>query len=435
MATSQVSEFIQYLRRTVLLPDGAGLTDGQLLSRFIELRDQDAFAALIKRHGPMVWGVCRRLLTSHHDAEDAFQATFLVLVRKAATVLPRARVANWLYGVAYMTAHRGKVAAAKARRRERQIAKMSEPAVVEGDLWRDLQPLLDLEMSLLPDTYREVIVLCDLEGKTRKEVARQLDLPEGTVASRLARARTMLAKRLARHGLAVSGGTLAAILTEKVASAGVPFSWVSSTIKAVTLVTAGQAAATGSISVKVATLTEGVLRAMFLAKLKLAAGIVLIFVSFTGGAGLIYQTQAAQNITGTEQPGRTIQRADEPAGDKRDKTPELQRRIGELEQQIQSLTSDVKTLQKKPNASPTQQSARTEAKTFQLRNRSVEEVAQTLWDMYRGKAGKELRIGMDNPTNTLIIVASPNDLGVIEAIVTQLEKLPRKAQNKGDVEK
>src|SRR6516162_7575334 len=102
MATSQMNEFIQYLRRTVILTDGAGLTDGQLLSRFIELRDEDAFAALIKRHGPMVWGVCRRLLASHHDAEDAFQATFLVLVRKAAVVRPREAVANLLYGVASM---------------------------------------------------------------------------------------------------------------------------------------------------------------------------------------------------------------------------------------------------------------------------------------------------------------------------------------------
>src|SRR5262245_29033137 len=113
MSTSPINEVLQHLRKTVLLPDGAALTDGQLLSRFIETRDEDAFAALVKRHGPMVWGVCRRQLARHQDAEDAFQATFLVLVRKAATVVPREMLANWLYGVAYMTAHRGKVAAAK----------------------------------------------------------------------------------------------------------------------------------------------------------------------------------------------------------------------------------------------------------------------------------------------------------------------------------
>ena len=124
-------------------------------------------------------------------------------------------------------------------------------------------------MSRLPDKYRVVIVLCDLEGKTRKEAARQLGCPEGTVASRLARARTMLAKRLARHGLAVSGGALAAVLSQKAASAGVPTSVVSSTIKAASLFAAGQAAATGAISVKVAALTEGVLKTMLLTKLKI----------------------------------------------------------------------------------------------------------------------------------------------------------------------
>ncbi len=428
MATSQMSEFIQYLRRTALLPDGAGLTDGQLLSRFVERRDEDAFAALIKRHGSMVWGVCRRLLTSHHDAEDAFQATFLVLVRKAAKVSPRERVANWLYGVAYMTAHRGKVAAARARRRERLAATIPEPAVVEPKLWDDLQPLLDEELSRLPNTYREIIVLSDLEDKTRKEVARQLNLPEGTVASRLARARAMLAKQLARHRLAVSGGTLAAVLTEKVASAGVPYSVVSSTIKAVTLVTAGQAAATGAISVKVAALTEGVLRAMFLTKLKIAAVVVLVFASFTGGAGLIYQTQAAQDTTSREQQGRAIQRADERASEKGDQPPELQRRIGELERQIESLKSEVKAMRKKLSASPAQP-AKTEVKVFPVRHETAEEVAQALWELYKPNSSS-LRIA--KTTNAIIVVGTPNDLVIAETIITQLEKLWRE-QNEGRI--
>jgi hypothetical protein len=142
MATSPMSAFIQHLRRTLLLRDGDGITDGQLLSRYIEGRDEDAFAALVKRHGPMVSAVCRRLLPNYHDAEEAFQATFLVLGRKAATVLPREMVGNWLYGVAYMAARRGKVAAARARRRQKQVAQMPEPTVPEPDIWADLRPLL-----------------------------------------------------------------------------------------------------------------------------------------------------------------------------------------------------------------------------------------------------------------------------------------------------
>src|SRR3954469_23670351 len=144
MATSQLNESIQHLRRIVLLRDGAGLTDGQLLGCFIEHRDDAAFAALVRRHGPMVWGVCRRLL-NQHDAEDAFQATFLVLVRKAAAVVPRERVANWLYGVAHQTALQARRTAARRRVREKQVTQLPEPAVREPDRGRDLQPLLDQE--------------------------------------------------------------------------------------------------------------------------------------------------------------------------------------------------------------------------------------------------------------------------------------------------
>src|SRR5262245_3371568 len=168
MATSQTSKAVQHLRRAVLLHEGAGLTDGELLGCFIEHRDQAAFAALVRRHGPMVWGVCRRLL-NHHDAEDAFQATFLVLVRKAASVLPREMVANWLYGVAHQTALQVRRMATRRRARERQVADMPEPAVTEQDLWRDLQPLLDETVSRLPDRSRAVIVMLLVESKHPQE--------------------------------------------------------------------------------------------------------------------------------------------------------------------------------------------------------------------------------------------------------------------------
>lgn len=293
MATSQMSAFIQHLRRAALR-DGAGLTDGQLLEDYISHRDEAALAALVQRHGPMVWGVCRRVLSSYHDAEDAFQATFLVLVRKAASIASKELLANWLYGVAHQTALKARATTAKRCVRERQVTEMPEPAPAEQDLWGDLQPLLDEELSRLPDKYRVVLVLCDLEEKTRREAARQLGVPEGTVASRLATARRMLAKRLARHGLAVSGGALAAMLTEKVASAGAPTSVVSSTIKAVTLIGVGRAAATGAISVKVAALTEGVMKSMLLTKLKATMAGLLLMGALVSGVGAIYRAQAAE---------------------------------------------------------------------------------------------------------------------------------------------
>src|SRR5438876_11213046 len=151
MATRQLNGVIQHLRRAMLLRDGAGLTDGQLLQDYISRRDEAALAALVQRHGPMVWGVCRRVLRNYHDAEDAFQATFLVLVRRAASIASPELLANWLYGVAHQTAMKARAAARKTAGRERQVVEMPEPAVMEQELWCDLQPLLDEELSHLPD--------------------------------------------------------------------------------------------------------------------------------------------------------------------------------------------------------------------------------------------------------------------------------------------
>jgi RNA polymerase sigma factor (sigma-70 family) len=294
MVTDQTSRVIQHLRHAALLRDGAGLSDGQLLGCFVERRDEAAFAALVKRHGPMVWGVCHRLLNPQ-DAEDAFQATFLVLVRKAATVLPREMVGNWLYGVAHQTVLHARRTAARRKGRERQVANMPEPAVTDEDRWPDLQPLLDEELSRLPHNYRAVIVLCDLEGKTRKEVARQLGVPDGSVAGWLARARAMLAKRLTHRGVALSGGALAAVLAQQAVSAGVPDSVVDSTIKAASLSAAGKAARAGAISAKVAALTEGVVKAMLFTKLKAVSAVVLILgIVATGTTFLASRTAAGQ---------------------------------------------------------------------------------------------------------------------------------------------
>jgi RNA polymerase sigma factor (sigma-70 family) len=288
----RVSEVFQHLRKTMLQHDGAGLTDGQLLGRFVEQRDEAAVAALVRRHSPMVWGVCRRILRNHHDAEDAFQAAFLVLVRRAAAIAPREMVGNWLYGVAYQTALKARATLAKRRTRERQVMAMPEIGVEPQDLWHDLQAVLDQELSRLPDKYRVAIVLCDLEGKTRTEAAQQLGVPPGTLATRLTRGRALLAKRLTRHGLAVSSGTLAAVLSEQAASACQPAAAVASTIKAVTSVAAGQAASTGIISAHVAALTEGMVKAMLLTKLKIATGILLVLTVSAAG-GLLYKTRAA----------------------------------------------------------------------------------------------------------------------------------------------
>ena len=184
------------------------MTDGQLMESFIARRDEAAFGELVRRHGPMVLGVCKRALPNQHDAEDAFQATFLVLACKAASILPREMVGNWLFGVACRTAQKIRAMTARYRAREKQVGVLPETPV-EGEDVHELGCLLDQELERLPDKYRVPVLLCELQGRSRKEVARQLGLPEGTLSSRLATARRMLATRLARRGFGVTGGAIA----------------------------------------------------------------------------------------------------------------------------------------------------------------------------------------------------------------------------------
>ena len=171
-----------------------GLSDGQLLDRFVARREEVVFEAIIHRHGPMVWGVCRRVLRDHHDAEDAFQAAFLVLARKSASVNPRDNLGNWLYGVAYQTARKARAMRTKRRSREAEIRVVPEAEATRHEEADDRLPLLDRELSRLPEKYRIPIVLCELEGMTHREAAERLGWPIGTVSGRLSRARSMLAR-------------------------------------------------------------------------------------------------------------------------------------------------------------------------------------------------------------------------------------------------
>jgi RNA polymerase sigma factor (sigma-70 family) len=306
MATDRMNTVIQHIRQTVRFQDEAAWTDAELLTHFIEHQDESAFASLVRRHGAMVMGVCLRVARNQQDAEDAFQAAFLILVRKAASIGSRELIGNWLYGVAYNTALKAKAANMKRRIREKQVTELPEPALAEESWNDDLKVLIDQELSRLPTKYRIPILLCELEGKSRKEAAEILGCPEGSLSSRLARAKTMLAKRLARHGLAVSGGSLGAALAQNAASACVPPSIAAVTIKTATLVATGQATV-GMISPKVAALIEGVLKVMLLSKLKIGA-IWLVMSLLAFGAGLfIYQGATAQSGTIEQAPEGTKQ--------------------------------------------------------------------------------------------------------------------------------
>ncbi len=295
MAAKGLDAVFQHLRRAVLLREGSGITDDQLLESFVSNRDGAAFEALVRRHGRMVQGVCARVLRNVHDAEDAYQATFLVLAQKAAKVFPRAQVGNWLYGVANTTALRSRSAAARRQARERQVDHMPERSSPEPADWNDLIPVLDQELTKLPSKYRIAIVLCDLEGRSRKDVAKQLKIPEGTLSSRLTTARQMLAKRLSRHGLAITGPVLASLLAQNALSACVPPTLVAATVKAAGLIAAGQAVTSTLVSAPVLALKKGVLKVMLIHKLKSLTAVVVMLGAFGYGGTLVSQRAGAQS--------------------------------------------------------------------------------------------------------------------------------------------
>jgi RNA polymerase sigma factor (sigma-70 family) len=305
-----------------------------LLDRFLTQRDDAAFEALLKRHGGMVLGVCRRILRNEADAHDAFQATFLVFIRKAATIEPRAMVGNWLYGVAHRTSLK-----AKAMNRQRD-AKERLGAARRTDLARDealleLQALLDQELSRLPDRYRAPVVLCELEGKSLKEAARQLDCPPGTVASRLARGRELLGRRLTKQGLALSGGLLALALAREAAAAVVPTTLHASTVQSALVLAAGTTAATGIISANVASLLEGVLKSMLLTKLKsVVAVMAVVALVGTGGTVATYRAVGAEPTVARhvalQSPAAAQDENPKPAKSKDDKPPSAERTNGYL---------------------------------------------------------------------------------------------------------
>ena len=322
MAKDRTVNLMDCLRKAVLAGGKADRTDGQLLEDYVSRRDEAAVAALVRRHGPMVWGVCRRVLHDYHDAEDAFQATFLVLVRKAASIVPRAMVGNWLYGVAHQTALKARATAAKRRARERQVKDMPEPAArPEPDLWDDLEPLLDQELSRLPDKYRVAIVLCDLEGKTRKEAARQLKSPKERSRARLGRGGRCWRSDLLGTAWPCRAVALAAALSQKARGrAGLDCFFHD---QGGERLAAGQAAAAGVVSAKVAALTKGVLKTMLLNKLKaVTISVLLIALLGLGGGAFAWRGLAA------EYPGRQAGKETTPGKD-----DDLKKKLLELDEQ------------------------------------------------------------------------------------------------------
>jgi RNA polymerase sigma factor (sigma-70 family) len=294
MATTPAHPVTRYVRQFAAGQLAAALSDAQLLERFAGRGDEAAFAALVRRHGPLVLGACRRVLEDWHAAQDCFQATFLVLARKAAALKRPEALGPWLYGVACRTARKARAQEVRRRACEREAART--PAVEHPDelARRDLGVVLDEAVGRLPEKYRVPFVLHHLQGVTVAEVARRLGCPQGTIAAHLARAKQRLRVRLARRGVIVSGGALLASLSENAAPACVPMPLVARAVEAAALAVAGKVASGGTVSAEVVALTKGALRVMG-TKLRIAVGLLLaVTVAGVGAGGALYQTRAAQ---------------------------------------------------------------------------------------------------------------------------------------------
>jgi RNA polymerase sigma factor (sigma-70 family) len=379
MPPNPTGRVIEHLRRTVLLRDEAAWTDGALLEQFLRKRDATAFAALVHRHAPMVWGVCRRMLPQDQDAEDAFQATFLVLVRRAASIRPRDQVGNWLHGVAQRVALSAHATLARRRSRERQVIAMPEAATASSDA-DDFHAVLDLELSRLPRRYRTAIVLCDLGGRTRKDAAQQLGIPEGTLSGHLSRGRALLAKRLARHGVGASAGVGATLLVEPVQAA--PASLVSAVIEGAA---PGTAAA---ISARTLTLVEGVNHAMFVSKLKKTVAIVAVIALLGTGATVGWFSQA----TRADDNGNEIAQA--PAQAPKGKKPETPAR---------------------PDGG--------DFLVFRLRNAEAAAVAKVLDELLGGKHAEGLRFVADPRSNSVLVRGTASQIGQVKELIQRLDEI------------
>jgi RNA polymerase sigma factor (sigma-70 family) len=286
MATGQLDSVVRHLRHLA-----GGLpaeSDQQLLQRFATSRDEEAFALLLRRHGPLVLGVCRRVLGDGPDAEDAFQATFLVLAHKAATVKARRGVGSWLHGVAWRISQKARVAAARRRKHEQKVG-IRRPAA--GDVeaaWQTVGAVLDEELQRLPARYRLPLVLCYWEDRTHQAAARELGIPVGTLSWRLGRARALLRQRLLRRGITLPGTLLAVLLAGSAASAIPP------ALAAKTVATALAFVRDSAVAGAAAGLARSVLNAMLVARLRTAFVLLLTLAVLAAGAGFLTRSVEAR---------------------------------------------------------------------------------------------------------------------------------------------
>jgi RNA polymerase sigma factor (sigma-70 family) len=292
MAKARLDDVLRFLRKTHPADEACDRTDRELLMRFVSIGEEAAFTILLERHGHMVLGGCRRILGDLYLAEDSFQATFIVLARRAASLRLTGSLGTWLYAVAQRIALRAKAQTTGQRNRERRYGNMARAERPDEPTWREVCGILDEEIGRLPEKYRAPLVLCYLESKSRNRVARELGLPEGTVARRLTRGRELLRLQLLKRGVTLSAGVLGTILCDQVAAAPVGALLTLNTVKAAALSASGKGVAATCLSACAAVLAEDTMRRMLWTKGKLMVMVLALGLAIGGASWAGYSTLA-----------------------------------------------------------------------------------------------------------------------------------------------
>jgi RNA polymerase sigma factor (sigma-70 family) len=317
MATPPLNAVARHLTNLLDAKRADDLPDAELVRRYRHARDEAAFAALVRRHQRLVLGVCRHVLREEADAEDAFQATFLVLARAAGTIRKRQSLASWLHGVAFRTAMNFRKSILRRRKREHAAQGRSDPeSPVSRAALNELQAILHEEVERLPECYRTAFVLCCLEGRRRAETAQMLGWNEGTLSSRLAKARTLLQKRLTARGVTLSAALCALAVSREVVSAGAVAPLVARTVRGALAFSAGDTG--GVVSAEAAALAEGVVQTIALTRGKTIMALLLLGVLGVVGAGVLVADQLSTGEPHRELPPTAERTPDETRGARKD---------------------------------------------------------------------------------------------------------------------
>jgi RNA polymerase sigma factor (sigma-70 family) len=285
MAAKALNGVFHRLRALAAVHTSRACNDRELLERFLTAEDEAAFTLLVERHGPMILGLCRRLLRDRHEADDACQATFLVLARKARSVRKQESLASWLHGVAYRVSISLRRQRARRVRRERSACKTAVQEPDDGLTWRELRPVLDEELQRLPERYRAPLILCYLEGKTRDEAAQELGAKPAALHGLLDRGRKLLRDRLTKRGLTLSAVLFTTALTDIAARAALAPGLVVTSAQAALALLRGATIGEGLVGPHILSLVKEASKTMFMTKLKIGAALVVAASILTGIVG------------------------------------------------------------------------------------------------------------------------------------------------------